>query len=77
MDWPYPEELVYGRDAAAAAGVPERMVRSWASRGRVRSFRGDGRPSGAGHFARTMYVLPDVLAAAADYRPVPQRARAG
>ncbi|MDT0270570.1 hypothetical protein RM844_30285 [Streptomyces sp. DSM 44915] len=66
---PYPTELVYGHEAAAETGVPEQVIRSWASRGRVRRYPGDGRPSGQGHGYRTMYALPDVRAAAATYRP--------
>ncbi|MBB1252923.1 hypothetical protein H3146_06015 [Streptomyces sp. OF3] len=69
-----PSDLVYGHEAAATTGVPETVIRQWARRGRIRRFAGNGRPSGRGHLARTMYALPEIEALAAAYRPTPQRA---
>lgn len=74
MDVPYPEDLVYGHEAAEAVGVPEAVIRKWASRGRIRRYPGDGRPSGNGHSYRTMYALPEIRQAATTYRRTPQRA---
>lgn len=70
----YPEDLVYGHQAEAATGVPQQVIRKWASRGKIQRFDGDGRPSGQGHFARTMYALPEIQRQAAHYRATPQRA---
>ncbi|WP_055588656.1 hypothetical protein [Peterkaempfera griseoplana] len=64
-----PDELVYPHEAAAATGIPEQVLRQWASRGRLLRFPGDGRPSGDGHLYRTMYSLPEVQERAKSYRP--------
>lgn len=68
------EDLVFAHEAEAATGVPQQVIRKWASRGRIQRFNGDGRPHGRGHFARTMYALPEVEHLARSYRPTPQRA---
>lgn len=71
----YPDDLVYGHEASAATGVPETVIRKWASRGQINRFQGDPRKySGQGHEYKTMYALPEVEARAAKYRPTPQRA---
>ncbi|WP_030670643.1 hypothetical protein [Streptomyces rimosus] len=70
----YPDDLVYAHEAERLTGVPMTVIRKWASRGRIQRFRGDGRPTGLGHAARTMYALPEIRALAATYRPTPQRA---
>jgi hypothetical protein len=70
---PYPEDHVYGHEAEQRTGVPQAVIRKWASRGRIRKYPGDGRPSGHGHLYRTMYALPDIQARAATYRATPQR----
>jgi hypothetical protein len=73
-DIPYPDDLVYGHEAEARTGVPQAVIRKWASRGRIRKYSGDGRPSGNGHLHRTMYALPDIQALATTYQATPQRA---
>lgn len=70
----YPEDLVYGDEAARLTGVPGHVIRQWASRGKIQRFRGDGRPNGQGHGQRTMYALPEIRQQAAGYRAMPQRA---
>lgn len=66
----YPEDLVYAHEASAATGVPETVIRKWASRGTVSRFKGDPRKySGQGHEYKTMYALPEIKAAATRYRP--------
>lgn len=71
----YPDDLVYAHEASAATGVPEPVIRKWASRGRIRRYEGDPRQySGQGHEYKTMYALPEISALAANYRPTPQRA---
>ncbi|MGW4050810.1 hypothetical protein ACWENA_08250 [Streptomyces sp. NPDC004779] len=68
----YPDDLVYGHEASAATGVPEPVIRKWASRGKITRFKGDPRHySGQGHEYKTMYALPEVQEAAARYRPRP------
>ncbi|MFJ5089984.1 hypothetical protein [Streptomyces sp. NPDC088674] len=69
----YAEDLVYEREATERTGIPGPVLRKWASRGRIRRFPGDGRPSGLGHGQRTMYALPEIKALAATYKPTPQR----
>lgn len=69
-----PADLVYAHEAAEATGVPETVIRKWASRGRIARYAGDGRLSGHGHAYRTMYALPEVLELAVTYRSLPQRA---
>lgn len=69
MDTPYPSDLVYGHEASADTGVPEQVIRQWASRGAIRRYPGDGRLSGDGHSYRTMYALPEVRDRATMYRP--------
>ncbi|MBW1600880.1 hypothetical protein JJV70_01935 [Streptomyces sp. JJ66] len=70
----YADELVYAHEASAATGVPELVIRQWASRGRIRRYPGDGRPSGNGRLYRTMYALPEVQDCARQYKATPQRA---
>ena len=71
----YPDDLVFGHEAAAATGVPEPVIRKWASRGKIRRYQGDPRQyAGQGHEYKTMYALPEVREQAASYRPTPQRA---
>ncbi|WP_261992694.1 hypothetical protein [Streptomyces sp. adm13(2018)] len=73
----YPKDLVYAHEAAAATGVPEPVIRKWASRGKVARYKGDPRHySGQGHEYKTMYALPEIEALAAGYKRTPQRARA-
>lgn len=70
----YPDDLVYAHEASAATGVPEAVIRQWASRGKVRRFQGDPRQySGQGHEYKTMYALPEIQQRAARYRQMPQR----
>lgn len=65
----YPDDLVFGHEASAATGVPEPVIRKWASRGMIRRFKGDPRQySGQGHEYKTMYALPEVQERAANYR---------
>lgn len=71
---PYPDELVYGHEAAQILGVPERIIRSWAWRGKVKRYPGDGRPNGHGHGYRTMYALPELRPLAHRYLADPRRA---
>ncbi|MBX9425441.1 hypothetical protein K4902_24140 [Streptomyces lateritius] len=73
----YPDDLVYAHEASAATGVPEPVIRKWASRGKISRYKGDPRQySGHGHEYKTMYALPEIQERAARYRPTPQRARA-
>lgn len=66
----YPESLVFGHEASAITGVPESVIRKWASRGKIARFAGSPRQySGQGHEYKTMYALPEVKAAAAGYKP--------
>lgn len=73
------DDLVYGHEASAQTGVPEAVIRKWASRGKIHRFedkhpRGGGRPHGRGHFHRTMYALPEIEHLAETYKATPQRA---
>lgn len=70
----YPDDLVYGHEASAATGVPEPVIRKWASRGKIRRYAGDGQYSGQGHEYKTMYALPEILPLADRYQRMPQRA---
>lgn len=71
----YPDDLVYAHEASAATGVPEPVIRKWASRGKIQRFKGDPRQySGQGHEYKTMYALPEVRERARTYRATPQRA---
>ncbi|WP_326739134.1 hypothetical protein [Streptomyces sp. NBC_01022] len=70
----YPADLVFAHEAEAATGVPQTVIRQWASRGRIRRYEGDGKYSGQGHEYKTMYALPEIRERAATYRPTPQRA---
>ena len=73
----YPDDLVYAHEASAATGVPQAVIRQWASRGKITRYKGDPRQySGQGHEYKTMYALPELEERAAQYRPTPQRARA-
>jgi hypothetical protein len=65
----YEHDLVYEHEAVAATGVPGKVIRQWASRGRIMRFKGDGRYSGQGHEYKTMYALPEILERAKTYRP--------
>lgn len=71
----YPKDLVFEHEASAATGIPGSVIRQWASRGKIRRFK--GRPSeysGNGHEYKTMYAFPEIQERAATYRPMPQRA---
>lgn len=68
-----PEDLVFAHEAEKATGVPQTVIRKWASRGRIQRFSGDGQLSGRGHEYKTMYALPEIRELAARYRPAPQR----
>ncbi|MEU6768530.1 hypothetical protein ABZ916_39230 [Streptomyces sp. NPDC046853] len=70
----YPDDLVYGHEAEAATGVPQAVIRKWASRGKIRRYEGNGRYSGQGHEYKTMYALPEIRPLADRYRATPQRA---
>ncbi|MFD7185505.1 hypothetical protein ACFV90_36785 [Streptomyces sp. NPDC059904] len=71
----YPDDLVYGHEASAATGVPEPVIRKWASRGKIRRYSGDARQySGHGHEYKTMYALPEIRPLADRYKATPQRA---
>lgn len=70
----YPTDLVYAHEAEAATGVPQTVIRKWASRGKIRRYEGDGHLSGHGHEYKTMYALPEIQQQATTYRPTPQRA---
>lgn len=66
----YPDDLVYAHEASAATGVPETVIRKWASRGQITRFKGDPRKySGQGHEYKTMYALPEIEQRAATYTP--------
>lgn len=67
------EDLVFVHEAEKATGIPRNVIRTWASRGKIRRFPGNGRLAGNGHEYRTMYALPEILERAAHYRPTPQR----
>lgn len=67
------EDLVFAHEAAAATGVPEVVIRKWASRGKIQRFAGDNRLTGNGHEYKTMYALPEIRERAERYRPTPQR----
>ncbi|MFF2502180.1 hypothetical protein ACFVTY_02105 [Streptomyces sp. NPDC058067] len=73
----YPDDLVYGHEASAATGVPEPVIRKWASRGKIRRYAGDGQYSGQGHEYKTMYALPEIRPLADRYKATPQRAPRG
>ena len=64
-----PEDLVYEHEATADTGVPGVVIRQWARRRKIHRFPGDGRPSGNGTLHRTMYSLPEIREAAANYQP--------
>ncbi|KIZ16847.1 hypothetical protein [Streptomyces natalensis] len=68
-----PEDLVFGHEATAATGVPQQVIRQWASRGKIRRFSGENRLTGNGHEYKTMYALPEIEALARTYRATPQR----
>lgn len=70
MGHPYVHDLVPGNVAAAETGVPETVIRQWASRGKIRRYPNRWRSAGM----RTMYALPEVRALAATYKATPQRA---
>lgn len=71
----YAEDLVFAHEAAADTGVPQSVIRKWASRGRIQRFEGDARKySGQGHEYKTMYALPEVRELATRYKRTPQRA---
>jgi hypothetical protein len=70
----YPDDLVFGHEASAATGVPETVIRKWASRGQIKRFRGDPRQyAGQGHEYKTMYALPEIEKKAATYKSNPNR----
>lgn len=71
----YPDDLVFAHEAAEATGVPQTVIRKWASRGKIRRYQGDARQySGQGHEYKTMYALPEIQQHAASYKATPQRA---
>ncbi|ANZ14449.1 hypothetical protein O1L44_00470 [Streptomyces noursei] len=70
-----PEDLVFAHEAAAATGVPQQVIRQWASRGKIRRFSGENRLTGNGHEYKTMYALPEIQERAHTYRSTPQRGR--
>jgi len=67
------EDLVFAYEAEAATGVPQAVIRQWASRGKIQRFTGEHRLTGNGHEYKTMYALPEITERAATYRPTPQR----
>lgn len=67
------EDLVFAHEAAADTGVPETVIRKWASRGQIQRFTGNGHLTGNGHEYKTMYALPEIRERAARYKPMPQR----
>ncbi|AMW12864.1 hypothetical protein A4E84_27275 [Streptomyces qaidamensis] len=71
----YPRDLVYAHEAEAQTGIPQSVIRKWASRGKIHSFPGDGRLSGNGHGYKTMYALPEIKELAKTYRPRQPRDR--
>ncbi len=68
-----PDDLVFAHEAAEATGVPQQVIRQWASRGKIRKFSGEHRLTGNGHEYKTMYALPEVEERARTYRATPQR----
>ena len=70
----YPEDLVYGREAEQATGIPQTVIRQWAARGKIQRYPGNRRGNGQGHTQRTMYALPEIRQQAHTYRATPQRA---
>lgn len=66
----YPHDLVFAHEASAATGVPEAVIRQWATRGKITRYKGDPRQySGQGHEYKTMYALPEIQEQAVNYRP--------
>ena len=63
-----PEDLITGPQAEAEYGVPQPVVRQWATRGRINRYPGRWRQHG------TMYSRREIAPLAATYRPTPQRA---
>jgi hypothetical protein len=70
----HPDDLVFAHEAEEATGVPQQVIRQWASRGKIRKFSGENRLSGNGHEYKTMFALPEVKELARSYRATPQRA---
>lgn len=70
----YPDDLVFAHEAEARTGVPQTVIRKWASRGKIRRYEGDGQYSGQGHEYKTMYALPEIQPLADRYKATPQRA---
>ncbi|MER7794884.1 hypothetical protein [Streptomyces sp. NPDC097640] len=69
----HPEDLVFAHEAEDATGVPQQVIRQWASRGKIRRFSGENRLTGNGHEYKTMYALPEIQERAARYKATPQR----
>jgi len=69
----FPDDLVFAHEAEAATGVPQQVIRQWASRGKIRRFSGGHQLTGEGHEYKTMYALPEIQARAARYRAQPAR----
>lgn len=67
------DDLVFAHEASADTGVPEAVIRKWASRGQIQRFPGGNWLTGNGHEYKTMYALPEVRERAASYRPTPRR----
>ena len=69
-----PEVLVFAHEAEQATGVPQQVIRKWASRGKIRRFPGEHRLTGNGHEYKTKYALPEIQEQAHAYQAAPQRA---
>lgn len=70
----YTHDLVFAKEASEETGVPQAVLRKWASRGDIRRYPGDPkRYAGEGHEYKTMYALPEVKARAERYKSCPQR----
>ncbi|MEU3990108.1 hypothetical protein AB0F24_17325 [Streptomyces platensis] len=69
----HPDDLVFAHEATAATGVPQQVIRQWASRRKIRRFSGENRLTGNGHEYKTMYALPEIEEMARTYRATPQR----
>lgn len=65
------EDLVFGAEAAKAAGVPETVIWQWAARQKIARFPGTRNKHGRG--SKTMYSLRQVEAMAEKYKATPQR----
>ncbi|MFK8845432.1 hypothetical protein [Streptomyces sp. Ac-502] len=66
----FPDDLVYAHDAERLTGVPQTVIRKWASRGRIQRFQGDGRPTGP---SLNVYPAPPDAKGAHGRRRLPAR----